>query len=412
MAVFIITLVLHFILKLRFPRTKSITDIIRRRYGEQVLTLFRDCEKLDFKIKKTEEDIHFLTACTENNLTPKFVNFKLYSTRFRCTSSYRNFQKKLLEDELKVKLAQKRNLSSKFSLYCSDLQSKLSWIDFNHLYNFIITNNSKKITSVKETHSRKLFKLGLQTATEELDPQKLIFNFSSKRLSADEINALANGLKFGLPPKKINYHKFFLSFEKLFYELKNNDISPIHPEGINRVRTSLKNLAYSTFYSFKPYSLNPDKNLISTLQNLSKDKNIVIMKPDKGNGIVIFNKFDYTKKMEEIISDSTKFKIINEDWFRVILRQEDKVNRFLAKLLKEGHIDQAVHDHLRLSSSAPGVMYGLPKIHKDNVPFRPILSSIGTAGYKISKFLLPFLTLLTTNEYTVQDSFSFQRIFL
>ena len=242
-----------------------------------------------------------------------------------------------------MKFAQKRNLSSKFSSYSSNLQSKLSWIDFNHLYNFIIINNSKKITSVKEIHSRKLFKLGLQTATEELDPQKLIFNFSSKRLSADEINALANGLKFGLPPKKINYHKFFLSFEKLFYELKNNDISPIHPEGINRVRTSLKNLAYSTFYSFKPYSLNPDKNLISTLQNLSKDKNIVIMKPDKGNGLVIFNKFDYTKKMEEIISDSTKFKIINEDWFRVILRQEDKVNIFLAKLL----IDQAVHDHLR-----------------------------------------------------------------
>ena len=147
--------------------------------------------------------------------------------------------------------------------------------------------------------------------------------------------------------------------------------------------------------------------LISTLQNLRKDKNIVIMKPDKGNGIVIFDKSDYTTKMKEVISDTSKFKIINEDWFKVILRHEDKINRFLAKLLKEGHIDHAVYDHLRFSSSSPGVMYGLPKIHKDNVPFRPILSSIGTAGYKISKFILPFLSPLTSNQYTVQDSFSF-----
>ena len=66
-----------------------------------------------------------------------------------------------------------------------------------------------------------------------------------------------------------------------------------------------------------------------------------------------------------------------------------------------------MHDHLRLSISSPGVMYGLPKIHKDNVPLRPILSSIGTAGYKISKFILPYLTPFTTNQYTVQDSFSF-----
>lgn len=136
--------------------------------------------------------------------------------------------------------------------------------------------------------------------------------------------------------------------------------------------------------------------MISTLRNLSKDKTIVIMKPDKGNGIVIMNKEDYHNKMQDIISDTTKFKIINEDWFKVILRHEDKINRFLAKLLKEKHISQAMHDHLRLSSSAPGVMYGLPKIHKDSVPLRPILSSIGTAGYKISKFLLPYLTPITS----------------
>ena len=40
-------------------------------------------------------------------------------------------------------------------------------------------------------------------------------------------------------------------------------------------------------------------------------------------------------------------------------------------------------------------------------PFRPILSAIGTPTYKLAKFLVPFLTPLTQNEYTVTDSFHF-----
>ena len=40
-------------------------------------------------------------------------------------------------------------------------------------------------------------------------------------------------------------------------------------------------------------------------------------------------------------------------------------------------------------------------------PFRPILSAIGTPTYKLAKYLLPFSTPLTQNEYTVVDSFHF-----
>ena len=40
-------------------------------------------------------------------------------------------------------------------------------------------------------------------------------------------------------------------------------------------------------------------------------------------------------------------------------------------------------------------------------PFRPILSAISTPTYKLAKFLLPFLTLLTQNEYTGTDPFHF-----
>ena len=62
---------------------------------------------------------------------------------------------------------------------------------------------------------------------------------------------------------------------------------------------------------------------------------------------------------------------------------------------------------MHLSSSRPGILYGLSKIHKMSIPLRPILSSIGPCGYKIAKFLVPFLEPITSNQFTVRDSFTF-----
>ena len=90
------------------------------------------------------------------------------------------------------------------------------------------------------------------------------------------------------------------------------------------------------------------------------------------------NKIDYISKMESIVGDTSKFKIINEDIFKVTIRHEDKINRFLSKLHKEGLLDHVTYCDLHLSSSRPGILYGLPKIHKEGTPMRPILSAIGT----------------------------------
>ena len=49
------------------------------------------------------------------------------------------------------------------------------------------------------------------------------------------------------------------------------------------------------------------------LQNLRKNKDIVITKPDKGNGVVIFDRKLYNNAIEDIISDTSKFEKLNED---------------------------------------------------------------------------------------------------
>ena len=74
---------------------------------------------------------------------------------------------------------------------------------------------------------------------------------------------------------------------------------------------------------------------MKALKSLSNDSSIVIIKPDKGNGVVILDKINYVSKMDDILQDSDKFVHINEDWFKVIIQHEDRINRFLSGLLQD-----------------------------------------------------------------------------
>ena len=134
-------------------------------------------------------------------------------------------------------------------------------------------------------------------------------------------------------------------------------------------------------------------------------------KPDKGRGVVIVDRDTYLQKMTHIISDKTKFTEITDSIQVYTLRIEDKINRFLSKLKSLSLITDQVYKQLYVSGSSPGILYGLPKIHKPNFstafPFRPIFAAYNTASYKLAKFLVPVLAPLTTNEYTTDNSYSF-----
>ena len=70
-----------------------------------------------------------------------------------------------------------------------------------------------------------------------------------------------------------------------------------------------------------------------------------------------------------------------------------------------------MYEKIRSTGSAPGILYGLPKIHKPDFAtkfqFRPIFAAYKTPAYKLAKFLVSILSPLTTNEYSVENSYKF-----
>ena len=63
------------------------------------------------------------------------------------------------------------------------------------------------------------------------------------------------------------------------------------------------------------------------------------------------------------------------------------------------------------SGSAPGILYGLPKVHKvdfsTKFQFRPIFAAYSNPCFKLAKFLVSHLSHLTRSDYTTDNSYSF-----
>ena len=169
----------------------------------------------------------------------------------------------------------------------------------------------------------------------------------------------------------------------------------------------LSYLANSYFYNCKlsPRMLRQH----CLLRNLRKKKDIVITKPNKGNGVVILDRRLYNNAIQEIISGTSKLENLSEDQ---TLKHEASLQRFLRKLKQRTFFNEIDYDKLYPSGPAAAYIYGTPKMHKfsssDSYPkLCPIVSSIGTFSYNLSRFLCHLLLSLVLNYYSCKDTFFF-----
>ena len=125
------------------------------------------------------------------------------------------------------------------------------------------------------------------------------------------------------------------------------------------MKAHLSYLANSYFYNYKTSP--PILRQHRVLRNLRKNKDTVITKPDKGNGVVILDRKFYYSATEEIITDTSKFEKLSED---PTLKCEASLQRFLRKLKQKNFFNEIEYDKLYPSGSAPTRIYGTPKMSK------------------------------------------------
>ena len=152
------------------------------------------------------------------------------------------------------------------------------------------------------------------------------------------------------------------------------------------------------------------------LKELIRCKDLVIQKVDKGNTVVITDRENYLKGIKSLLSDNTKFIPLNIDqnkWLNYIVNLEKKLQEHFKTLERDNKISEDEFKSICPIGTRPGILYDQPKFYKtviNNIPqFRPILWAINTPVYKLAKYLVPILSPLTVDDYTVKDSFTFAK---
>ena len=147
-------------------------------------------------------------------------------------------------------------------------------------------------------------------------------------------------------------------------------------------------------------------------KSLRSNDKIIITKSDKGSGVVILNKSDFITKMNLILDDASKFQQIgsvstNNNTAKI----ETKIQRRLLQLSNGGVMHESVYNQIRPTGSLRPRLYGLPKVHKKEVPLRPIFSMVGSSQHALAKYLAVVIDLVFQlySSNCVKDSFTFAK---
>ena len=100
----------------------------------------------------------------------------------------------------------------------------------------------------------------------------------------EETDLLKAGLCFSIQPDQIRKSEIFTTFEKIRRSFINNLKSK---ETKSQIKPHLLCLANSYFYNYKPSPRILRQHRF--LRNLRKNKDIIITKPNKRNGVVILD---------------------------------------------------------------------------------------------------------------------------
>ena len=296
----------------------------------------------------------------------------------------------------------------------TEIKQQVNYIDFAHISSIFLICNAKNILECKDVQDRKILKLGKNSLSRS-NPDKVIYNVSSVTLSDSDKSLSNKGLNFALQPASLEYSEYLVDYELFFRDTFSLETSHFDRE---LLKSRLKNLVFLSFKtcnpSRKPNNLTPEE--FESLLKLSKNKNVVIQKSDKGNSVVLIDEIFYTNSIKKLLDNLRQFEKLSIDpskELNFILNCEQKVIDILKEIKNKNRINEDLYNKLHPVCSQSGVLYGLANIHKkviDGCPtFRPIFSAIGTSTYQIARFLVPILKDLTSNEYSVEDSFDFAK---
>ena len=218
-------------------------------------------------------------------------------------------------------------------------------------------------------------------------------NKSNKTLTTDEHSVLEKGLNFAVTPRDFPLKDVLVSTEIACKHLSAPNAQSLRAEVtkcINKAQRPASNIRKGEF---------------KALQELKADIDITILPADKGRSSVILNTKDYESKMSTPLSDINMYEVLHNDPTTKFKRE---LTEMIRRWQREDPIPTPLRHFIYPASEEIPKMYGLPKIHKANVPLRPIVANRGSLAYNASSVLADILgPLVGKSERHIKNSGDF-----
>ncbi|KAA3676016.1 uncharacterized protein DEA37_0010896 [Paragonimus westermani] len=238
------------------------------------------------------------------------------------------------------------------------------------------------------------------------NPERYVHNFTTMHLSKPLLEVLSLGPKFSCPRNKSKQLDLKVQFENLYSQVES--LVPSSELNTEPFKTILVNTSYQ-YLNVKPHlSSILTRRHFQELNDLRRNNDILSSKPDKGAGIVLMDRSTYMQKMANILSDSPKFiNPLNEkDRTDAI---EKSTSRTVRNLKQQGLIESATFERIRPAGTIIPGLYGLPKVHKEGWPLRPISDMCNSPYHSIAQWLTELLEPVRKDiaVHSLKDSVEF-----
>ena len=102
-------------------------------------------------------------------------------------------------------------------------------------------------------------------------------------------------------------------------------------------------------------------------------------------------------KAQDLLEDGGTYREIKTDPTNKL---KNKRTNLLKKIKADGDISDHLYKKMYPTGAVGAKFYGLPKIHKRDIPLRPVVSSRGSTTYEVAKELARILRPLVGNSPT------------
>jgi hypothetical protein len=338
-------------------------------------------KNLKLKVLKCAQNIKFNNECLKNQITPKYIHIKINSKSYAAKKAKTIAETAWLKQEVK-QLHRKKSMLNKLLLKTHiDLLNGIHPAQLNNVLSKIEPQITKEIEIKKRTQKKKLNNLLNEKHTYDLEKISHKFyprtiNLTNVIFNEEEMMLLNKGLKYNL----INNGTKSLFSEVINAEAAIQTITDKNDQNTARVmiNNKVKKLVRN---KRKPRHNGNEIKVLRNIKSKIVDNNLYVTKADKGNTLVIMNLTDYNTKVTEFINKNNIQKL-TKDPTTAYTKEINKAISNSKHLLSESEIR-----HLKPINPHAPTLKGLPKLHKEDKPIRPLVNYMPAPAYRLAKKL-------------------------